>query len=47
VNADVYTIRARRRVDASVATKLVATEPSPDGGTRQVAIDPTADRTRC
>lgn len=39
VNADVYTVRDRGSVESSIATKLVATEPSPDGGTRQVPID--------
>jgi pyruvate,water dikinase len=40
VNADVYTVRDAGSVETSVATKLAATEPSPDGGTRNVAIDP-------
>jgi pyruvate,water dikinase len=42
VDADVYTIRGDGRIESSLATKAVATAPSPGGGTRQIAVE--ADR---
>jgi pyruvate,water dikinase len=39
VNADVYKVRGDEVVAKAIATKQLATEPSPAGGTRQHAID--------
>ncbi|MFZ1488425.1 MAG: rifamycin-inactivating phosphotransferase [Ilumatobacteraceae bacterium] len=39
VNADVYTISDDGRVEASLATKAMATAPSPGGGTQQIAVE--------
>jgi pyruvate,water dikinase len=38
VNADVHTVSDRGIVDSTIAVKLVASEPSPAGGTRPVSI---------
>ncbi len=40
VNADVYTVRDGDVVARSVATKRLATDASPEGGTQELAIEP-------
>ena len=40
VNPDAYTVRDGEVVSRAVATKHLAIEPSPDGGTREVPIEP-------
>ena len=40
VNADVYTVRDGEVVATAIATKRLAIQPSPGGGTREQAIEP-------
>jgi rifampicin phosphotransferase len=44
VSADVYRVRDGEVVDKTVATKQLAIHPSPDGGTRERAIEPELQR---
>jgi pyruvate,water dikinase len=39
VTADVYTVSDDGRIESSLATKTLATAPSPGGGTQQIAVE--------